>query len=487
MVGQHRGTVIRLSAATLGVLTGWAPAVSLPASAAAAAESATAPVAPWYDLGTLGGGLTTPLGLNNRGEVVGVSQGADGSSHGFRWRDGAMTDIAPGTVSSATAINDHGDVAGSITIDDLHTHAALWRHGTLLDLGTLGGSSATATGINARGDVIGQSSVAGHDDDGQHVFRWHDGLLTELPGHGDRTFANDINDHGDVVGGLVKSDGAGHGAALWRQGHLVKLVPSFGDPDTAVATRVNERGQVLGVINVAGSGWHGFLLTRGVYADLGLGTVIDLNDRGEVALIDTSVYPSRAVRWYRGAKTPLPALGNPDTSASDINNRGQIVGNLAPLATPHENHAVVWSARDEVTDLGPLAGRASMINERGRVVGYVNTPSGDSHAVVSDLTSAQHARLSVRPHTVRAGDRVIVTGLIPTSGPQTCPLPDPAILTSVGALFPPDGFGPAVTRSSSGRFQIVYAVPSSTPPGTYQIGLRCGGGNVGISATLVVV
>ena len=490
MLRRHCAIAVRLSAVTTGLLTGWMSVAPPPAGAELAAPSveATSPTpTPWYDLGTLGGAEANPIGLNNRGEIVGVSQSADGSSHGFRWRDGVMTDLAPGTGSAATAINDHGDIVGSIAIDDLHTHAALWRHGTLTDLGTLGGSSATATAINARGDVIGQSSLAGHDDDGQHVFWWHGGILTELPAQGNRAYANALNDHGDVVGGLVSPDGQDQGAALWRRGRLVRLEPTFGDPGTTVAIRVNNRGQVLGSLNVPGSGWHVFLLTGGVYADLGVGTAVDLNDRGEVVLIDYSVTPSRAVRWYRGTKTELPSLGNPDTSASDINNRGQIVGNLTPPAAPHENHAVAWTADNEVIDVGPLAGQVTRINEHGRIVGYVNTPSGNLHAVVSDLIAGHDAHLFVRPRAVRPGGNVLIGGQIPTSGPQACPVADQAVLTSTAALFPPDGFGPVAQRSGSGRFLIAYRVPSSTPRGTYQIGVRCSGGNVGVSTTLRVV
>jgi hypothetical protein len=102
-------------------------------------------------------------------------------------------------------------------------------------------------------------------------------------------------------------------------------------------------------------------------------------------------------------------------------------------------------------------------------------------------TVQAQARLSVRPHNVHPAGHVLITGLIPTSGPQSCPAGDQAIPTSSAALFPPDGFGPAVPRSSSGRFRIRYALPSSTPPGTYLIGVRCGGGHVGVSANLRVV
>jgi len=60
------------------------------------------------------------------------------------------------------------------------------------------------------------------------------------------------------------------------------------------------------------------------------------------------------------------------------------------------------------------------------------------------------------------------------------------ILTSNADLFPPDGFGPHATRDASGNFQVHYVIPATTPAGTYSIGMRCGGGNVGITTTLRV-
>lgn len=91
--------------------------------------------------------------------------------------------------------------------------------------------------------------------------------------------------------------------------------------------------------------------------------------------------------------------------------------------------------------------------------------------------------ISVRPKVVAAGHQVRISGSTPVSD---CPADDAAILTSTADLFPPDGIGPVVPRDSTGAFFVVYQVPTSTPAGTYQIGFRCGGGNVGVFASLRV-
>jgi len=100
---------------------------------------------------------------------------------------------------------------------------------------------------------------------------------------------------------------------------------------------------------------------------------------------------------------------------------------------------------------------------------------------------AAGSTISVAPASVGPGQTVVISGSIPTTGEGSCPAGDPAILTSTAALFPPDGIGPQAARASSGAFRTAYPVPKTALAGTYQIGVRCGGGNVGVHATLRVV
>lgn len=91
--------------------------------------------------------------------------------------------------------------------------------------------------------------------------------------------------------------------------------------------------------------------------------------------------------------------------------------------------------------------------------------------------------IAVSPSVVPVGGTVRISGSVKTS---LCPTSDPAIPGGDSALFPRDGFGPATARDSQGAFALTYIVPNSTPAGGYQIGLRCGGGNVGVTASLLV-
>jgi hypothetical protein len=101
----------------------------------------------------------------------------------------------------------------------------------------------------------------------------------------------------------------------------------------------------------------------------------------------------------------------------------------------------------------------------------------------ADAGQNANGSISVSPTTVPAGGVVHISGSVST---QACSASDAATLTSDSALFPPDGFGPSATRDAQGAFAVDYTIPDSTPAGTYQIGIRCGGGNVGVTASLSV-
>jgi len=94
--------------------------------------------------------------------------------------------------------------------------------------------------------------------------------------------------------------------------------------------------------------------------------------------------------------------------------------------------------------------------------------------------------ISVSPSPVPQGGSVTISGNVSVAGGRSCPAADVVQLTSTVGLFPQDGFGPRANRDTNGNFSIEFKIPTSTPAGSYRVGVRCGGGNVGISVTLRV-
>lgn len=108
-------------------------------------------------LGTLGGAEALVYGLNDAGQVIGVSDTDAGQRHAFLYQDGSMKDLGTfgGAGSFAAAINEAGLVAGYADTRDGETHAFLYEGKSLKDLGTLGGATSQATALNGVGQVVG--------------------------------------------------------------------------------------------------------------------------------------------------------------------------------------------------------------------------------------------------------------------------------------------------------------------------------------------
>ncbi len=151
--------------------------------------------------------------------------------------------------------------------------------------------------------------------------------------------------------------------------------------------------------------------------------------------------------------------------------------------------------------LGPKVPRDASGNFQSTFVIPLSTPVGSytigllcGTSVVGstetlNVTAGTHAKptIAVSPATAPPGATVTFTGIVPTSGTVFCPSGDATQLTSNAALFPPNGFGPQVTRDAAGNFKATYQIPAATASGNYTVGARCGGGNVGVSTTLSVM
>ncbi len=180
----------------------------------------------WYDEDASSVGrldFSHAYGINNRGQIVGVSTTLDGV-HAVLWENGTVTDLGtlPGhNYSEAFGINERGQIMGlsGMWTDDCNAgqcNAVLWENGTIMDLGIPMTASGLPSGINNRGQIVFASNQS-HVGFSRAVL-WDKGTITDLgalaaPGSGlSGAFGN--NDRGQIVGWSVDVDG---GAALWTR------------------------------------------------------------------------------------------------------------------------------------------------------------------------------------------------------------------------------------------------------------------------------
>jgi probable HAF family extracellular repeat protein len=327
------------------------------------------------DLGTLGGSFSSPIGMNDRGEVTGVSVApGDTALRGFVWTNGRMVDLGTlgGPQGAGSDINASGQVSGwgdlnvsappSLFNTDsvfcnppmvadqpaVACHAFLWDHGKKIDLGTLGGLNSTAEnqGINDEGHVVGTAETTSVDPTSPsraptfHAFLWKHGRMIDLgtPGGGPDSIAFSVNNRDQVVGATLADSTRFHDAVgfVWQDGRsspLGTLGGSFSMPNA-----INNRGQAVGQSTIPGdASRHPFLWQRGRMTDLGLlpgdvnGGGADINDPGQVVGESCSTERCRPALWSNGRAVDLnqaipPSSGWQLFDAQAINARGQITG-----------------------------------------------------------------------------------------------------------------------------------------------------------------
>jgi uncharacterized membrane protein len=193
-------------------------------------------------------GGSDATGINDAGWIVGAVGQADSNrlsrsiSHAVLWRNGVVIELDRATDSSwASDINNRGQVVGSV-----NNRAFLWQQGALRRLATPAGNNSFAEAINDSGDMVGWTRAGSQDPltgifPPTHAVMWHAGVITELPAGGD-SVAHDINNEGVIVG---SSDGH---AVMWVNGEMIDLnsVTASIDRPMKEAVRINEAGQIAG-------------------------------------------------------------------------------------------------------------------------------------------------------------------------------------------------------------------------------------------------
>ncbi len=218
------------------------------------------------------------------------------SRHAFLYEDHLLRDLGllpGGTSSAATAVNSFGEIAGTADNADGVYVAFLFRHGNMISLGTLpGGTGSGAAGINNWGDVTGVAHMPDYHD---RAFLYHGGKMISLgtlPGT-DVSTATAINDSVQITGTASSLNFEFGHAFLWSKGTMIDLGVLPNDT-ISQANSINAWGQVVGSssANTPTGIDHAFLYSNGKMHDLNdmiptnsgwvLSTATGINNRGQI-------------------------------------------------------------------------------------------------------------------------------------------------------------------------------------------------------------
>ncbi len=162
--------------------------------------------------------------INDDEIIVGMSANFFSVRAAFWTRPGGVwqaTDLGalhPNADAGANAVNNEGTIVGwSVSPASGMEHAVLWKEGGIVDLGRVGEQRTYANGINNRGDVVGEYWNVGFGggfvrEAGQSIL--HD-LQNLIPAGTPWTIksAQDINDSGQITG-FGEQDGFIHSFIL---------------------------------------------------------------------------------------------------------------------------------------------------------------------------------------------------------------------------------------------------------------------------------
>lgn len=321
------------------------------------------------DLGVLPGFASSVAnGLNDLGQVVGYCAPAaeNFNQTGFIWRNGVMTSTGKfqkGNYSIANAINVAGVAVGIADNGNSRPQSWVTNGNTLTNIFPNNGGNTHAIGINNAGAICGYytKSLSGW------TSSWHGAIWTVDPKDPRKFRTFDL----PTIAGIDPTSTASFPFAFNQAGQ-------------AAGYAMND------VFGQHACFWNNdaahSIVDLGVFGSDGSSLALGMNDVGQVVGSSHPPFGSRAVVWNNDAThTPsaLPALpGDNYGSANGINTLGHVIG-LSYYGTPGTWDAtpartVVWrdggvyvlqAVIEPVSGAGWTVTSASAINNRGQIVG----------------------------------------------------------------------------------------------------------------------
>jgi len=241
----------------------------------------------------------------------------------------------------------------------------------------------------------------------------------------------------------------------------VTFLPALGGRIPVAPQAINDRGQVVGIAEVAQSQWHMFFWDgdRGML-DMGPRAYdpVQINNAGQIAgvAVDPNGDCHAFLQDPNGVRYVLPAPSGRHVHVQGLNNRGQIVGYHDARRSPRR--AFVWDRASGMQELAPpntLESIARGINDAGQVVGYLSVDrTNDRYAFLWDPNTGMRNLGPVRSLPTAAcqiNNQGLVVGQFGSAEDRTCL----SIWTSEGGIRRVDSHGAAMYVAGlddAGRF-----------------------------------
>ncbi|WP_136518608.1 hypothetical protein [Cellulomonas telluris] len=325
----------------------------------------------------------------------GVVAGTGPGLVAYRWDGRVVTHFpgGPGTRTEAVAVNGPGQVVVHAWTDDGGPFPQLWNADGSVAALPLETGSGSVTALDDRGAAVGATTLLAPapGSGGYTAVVWRDGRVHDLAPGGFDAVAWDVNERGHVVGLTHRAGGPDNTGWVWRNGVVTDLPTPPGFADTT-ADQVNDRGDVRGGIHIpdvsagthVGAVWFGGTDLRHLGANPGW--LADLNEKGLAVgnlWRGDELFTADAATVDRRRVTRLLTTSGGPSAAAAVNDLGIVVGAERRAG---RTQAVAWVLGVPVALGAPggwsdvVASGATGVDEGGRAVGWVRLRSDGADA-----------------------------------------------------------------------------------------------------------
>ena len=321
--------------------------------------------------------------------------------------------------SFASAINAAGDVIGASDVAGGHQHAVLFKNGALSDLGTLpGGTDSLAVAVNASDVGVGATPTSA-------PLEFSGGQVTDLTPTGSAGgAATAINDGGTIVG-FEQLAAGGQQAVAFTGGGAATPLGSLGGP-TSRATGISSGGVAVGQADDTHGSTHAVSFSRGAAHDLGTlpnppspsnDAATAISPNGTFIVGTSADGPHRAATQYApGPPAQLTAPSALDESqAFGVNDAGVAVGEFDGAAAMFSGGTTTILSTLLPSGSGWTPILATGINNAGQIVGI-----GTHNGVVRGFVMTPPAPID--PCAPATGTLTGALNAIPVIGPPLAAL-----------------------------------------------------------------